>query len=97
MTLSLSFHEFQVCYWTSFAKQCGVELCSSGGLTLCTEYLQRLVPHNDDLIQRPLLERNVITSICKNYKILQIFFEAQESYCCILPRVNDRFSWNEDF
>ncbi|XP_014678249.1 PREDICTED: protein KIAA0100-like [Priapulus caudatus] len=65
MTLLLNFHEFEVCYWTSFAKQCGIELRSSGGISLCTEYLQRLISYKDGLIQRPRLERNVVYMNCE--------------------------------
>ncbi|UYV61491.1 KIAA0100 [Cordylochernes scorpioides] len=50
--LSLNFPKFQICYWTSFAQQKGLELLG-GRLSLSMKHSLSLAPHNDDLIRRP--------------------------------------------
>ena len=56
MRFSLSLHQFEVCYWMSFAKQRGFRL-QAEKLTLSTEYNLSLSTIDDGLKHRLVLSR----------------------------------------
>ena len=50
--LSVSLHQFQVNYWTSFSQQRGVLLNVARGINLSTEHTLTLLPYKDGLKRR---------------------------------------------
>ncbi|KAL3856242.1 hypothetical protein ACJMK2_011019 [Sinanodonta woodiana] len=62
-SLSVNFHQFDVCYWMSFSKQHGAEMWGkSFVLELCNEL--RLVPIEDGLFRRPKAEWSIKNLTC---------------------------------
>ncbi|XP_065335800.1 protein hobbit [Cloeon dipterum] len=56
--LLLGLHQFQVCYWMSFAKQRGFELLG-GRISCSSEHILNLVPVDDGLVHRPRAEWSI--------------------------------------
>lgn len=56
--LLLGLHQFQVCYWMSFAKQRGFELLG-GRISCSSEHILNLVPVDDGLKHRPRAEWSI--------------------------------------
>jgi len=50
--LSVSLHQFQVNYWTSFSQQRGILLNVARGINLSTEHVLNLLPYKDGLRRR---------------------------------------------
>ena len=50
---SVSLHQFQVNYWTSFSQRAGILLNVARGINLSTEHILNLVPFKDGLHRRP--------------------------------------------
>eukprot|EP00090_Calanus_glacialis_P005198 TRINITY_DN14003_c0_g1_i1.p1 TRINITY_DN14003_c0_g1~~TRINITY_DN14003_c0_g1_i1.p1 ORF type:complete len:1873 (+),score=761.29 TRINITY_DN14003_c0_g1_i1:223-5619(+) len=50
--LSVSLHQFQINYWTSFSQQRGILLNVARGINLSTEHVLNLLPYKDGLRRR---------------------------------------------
>jgi len=57
--LSVSLHQFQVNYWTSFSQQRGILLNIARGINLSTEHELKLLPYKDGLRRRPRADWSV--------------------------------------
>ncbi|XP_029850428.2 protein KIAA0100 [Ixodes scapularis] len=64
LQLAVALHKFQVCYWTSLAKQHGFELLA-GRLQLSSEHGLTLEPVRDGLLHRPRANWSVVYMNCE--------------------------------